>query len=248
MNATGEGESAHGVANAARLQRAPALFAAALSALCLVVLFLPRQWALWLPLPLMLWGDRATPAEIGACLAGLLAIVQAAAVVLYAPWMGARWARARRERRETASLLVAGAPLVLLLMASLPVAVAAWLAGGWDASALLGLYTTHALLGLALAAAGAGLATLRSPGAARAAVAGLCLAGALGLLTARLEPALEPDRALAFASPGYGLTLFFRGRDPRSDPARPRDWLEHFAVLVAVGVVGGVVARPRLAT
>lgn len=249
MTRAGENESARGTIDGARLQRAPALFAAGLSALCLLVLFLSRQWALFLPTPLLLSGDRATPAEIGRCLAGVLAIGQAAAVVLYAPWLGARWCRAWREhRQEAATLRVAVTPLVLLLVASLPVAVAAWLAGGWDATALLGLYTNHALLGLAFAAAGAGLATLRSPGAARAAVAVLCLAGTLGLCTARLEWSPEPDGALAFASPGYGLTLFFRGEDPAFDPAGPRGWIEHFAVLVAVGVVGGVAVRRRLAT
>jgi MYXO-CTERM domain-containing protein len=46
--------------------------------------------------------------------------------------------------------------------------------------------------------------------------------------------------------PGYGLTLFFRGEDPASDPAGPRGWIEHFAVLVAVGVAGGLAVRRRL--
>jgi hypothetical protein len=224
---------------AGRPQMAPAVYAAVLSMVCIAVLLLRGRGAFFPPL--ITFGDSHIASSVGGCLARLLAMAQTVAVAAWAPWIGARAAR-----RAPAALGHGGLELALFLLASLPIATAAWLAGGWDLNAMLGLYLTNGILGAALAAAGAAatpLAVRRS----RIGLLGLSAVCLLTLASARItsDPLLkraDADATLAFVSPGYGLTLFFRGAEPFTPPPRSRDWLKHFAALAAWGSLAGTVA------
>jgi hypothetical protein len=228
---------------AARPQLLPAFFAAGLSVACILALHQERQWGFYLP-PRFILADGSTSAGVGACLASVLAVAQTVVTAAWAPWAGSRAvSREVRAGRGASGLRLAAVELSLLFGASAPIAIAAWLSGGWDVIAILGLYVTNVVLGGVLASLGAAVHLLF-----RRARMGLLLLSAgclLTLGTGRITSEPGTDSALAFLSPGYGLTLFFRGSDPTSEPPPLGDWLKHLAAMVALGSLGGSVAAVR---
>jgi hypothetical protein len=225
-----------------RLLRAgPALHGAFLVTVCALPLVLP---------PLLSAASLGTtsvvhsPAGLGAWLATALAAAQALAIVIYAPWLAAHHARAAYDRRQPAAAVAPTCEgLLLFFVASLPVAIAAWLAGGWDLAAMRGLYAHQGLLAVAFALLGAAAATIPSREWRLRVTLAVAVGGVLSVASVRLERApLAPRSPHAYLNPGHGLRMFLEAHDRLEDPAPIGEWRRHLFALAALGVVAGAVA------
>jgi hypothetical protein len=185
---------------------------------------------------------------IGELLVSSVAVVQTLVVSLVAVPLGAI---SRSGEAQTAhpllSVLRTAAAVLFLLSASLPVAVAGWLAGGWDLTALVGLYASHALMAAALALLGMGIAGRFSWGAVRVVMVVATVVCLLSLMSTRdrSDALPAPESRLAFLSPGHGSVLFFRGRSSGETGPRPGEWAKHFAALAVLGGLGAGMALRR---
>lgn len=207
----------------------------------------------------------------GRFLVGMVAVVQAIALVIFAPLVGAATVAGERERATWLSLMASAVPrhqvasgkviasglyVLLLMSVSAPIAAVALPLGAIDLPTLAGLYLTHAVVGGTLACVGVWTSTLfhRTWTAALAAIA---LAFALAAPTAALTTSaaamdsMLPDRDLSVLyrwilcfNPFYGLYLFLAG-DPRPDALL--DWWGHFGAmgLLAAAAVAAATLRLR---
>jgi ABC-2 type transport system permease protein len=230
----------------------PVCYAAVLSAVVYLVLA-----------PTVRGGASGT--EVGQTLAGVVAVVQAIALLLVAPLVGAATIAGERERGTLTALLAspvsrralglgkAAAAILytlVLMTGSLPVAAVSLFFGGPDAATLAGLYTTHAVVAVALVCVGMAISTLFQ----RTWAATLLAIGTtLGLVVLTLAVfaatggmrahGFEPPHTLVLAfNPGYGLALFFGGDEIGSRAA----WLEHYAAMLVLAATGLGVAVSRL--
>lgn len=212
----------------------------------------------------------AGASELGSMLAGLVAVMQAFAVAIFAPLVGAGAIAGERERGTWTRLLAAPIArrrvglgkaaaaalyVALLLAVSLPVAGLSLLFGGADLAALGGLYLTHAVLGLTLACVGLWVSTLfhRTWTAALVAVAialGLAVftiavfaaLGGFDSVPAGAEPP-EWKKWVLYFNPGYGLALFFGGD---TDVESAAGWWKHYGAMAAIAAAALALTLSRL--
>ena len=189
-------------------------------------------------------------AELGATLAGLVAVMQAVAICVFAPLVGAAgiagerergtWTRllsspARRGWITTGKLLSAWAYVLVVCSVSLPIAALSWLFGGTDLASLAGLYLSHAILGVTMASVGLAISTVFSR-TWTAALVSIAFALGLSVFTLAIFAAFggfdgsrfEHLRWVLYWNPGYGQFLFFAGD---SDMDLQADWWWHFAAM-----------------
>lgn len=214
--------------------------------------------------------NAGTASDIGQWFAGLVAAMQTIAVCIFAPLVGAGSIAGERERGTLTTLLAAPLPrfriltgkvvavvlyVLLMLSVSLPIAALSVLFGGADVPTLLGIYLTHAVLGLSLGCLGIAASTLF----ARTWTASLVAIGValgLGLFTLAIFVALDGFtwwrsdsntfllRAIVSFNPGYGTVLFFAGDLPEFGL---RAFWEHYAALTLLGGLAFAFAARRLA-
>lgn len=231
----------------------PMLYAGVLSAAA-YLFFLPAREA---------GGVRA---ELGATLAGLVAVLQAVAICVFAPLVGAASVASERERGTWTRLLSSPAPrtwiatgklvsswayVLVVCSVSLPVAALSWLYGGTDLASLAGLYLTHAILGITMASVGLLLSTLFSRTWTAALVS---IAFALGLSVFTLaifaaaggfggEESMRSLRFILYFNPGYGEFLFFAGD---TELGLHRDWLWHYLAMASITLSATALAIARI--
>lgn len=243
----------------------PMLYAAVLAAA--VALFVMPQ--------LLTPSGGGGPRQIGQFLVGLVAVVQAGVLAVFAPLVGAALVAGEREQSTWLSLLAssvsrraittgkltAGFLYVLLLMSvSAPVTALGLLMGAVDLPTILGLYLAQGALGVALVSLGMAVSTLFQ----RTWTAGLASVGLTLALTvvslafsttfaAILALASFQDRStlallpLAF-NPFYGTFLFLGG--PTGELMGGHPWFQHFLALGlmtlgATGFAAGRMSRAR---
>ncbi len=206
------------------------------------------------------------PTSFGSSSAGMVAGMQALAVSLIAPILGAAAISSERERGTWTRLL--GAPIarwqiaagkvgatvvyvVLMLLVSLPVASLAVLFGGMDLATLTGLYAAHLFLGVALGCLGLAISTAFhrtwvASVVALAAAAALVALGGLSPLAFTFAPGERSASVdvLRSVSPTFGTELFFTG-DQLEDCRRL--WAMHFGALLSIAAasIAFVLARVR---
>jgi ABC-type transport system involved in multi-copper enzyme maturation permease subunit len=191
-------------------------------------------------------------------------------VCIFAPLVGAGAIAGERERGTLTTLLAA--PLsrfriltgkvvavlfyvLLMLSVSLPIAALSLLFGGADFPTLLGVYLTHAILGLCFGCLGIAASTLFARTWTASLVA-IGIAFGLGLFTLSFFVALDGFthwrdeskmlllRSILAFNPGYGLVLFFMGDTPEFGL---RSFWEHYAALMALAGLSFAFAARRLA-
>lgn len=209
--------------------------------------------------------DARDEAILGQILAGVVAVVQTIALVIFAPLVGAATIAGERERGTFSVLLsspvnrfaiglgksmVAVLYCLMLLTASLPVSAMALLFGGPDIGALLGLYFSHAVLGTTMTLIGVAVSTLfrRTWTAAFVAIGTTAAITILTLGLGALELRHEHwgDRSMPFVlyfNPGFFLPLFFDGD---GEWVRPGMWFLHYAAMGSMALVSLGSALSRL--
>jgi ABC-2 type transport system permease protein len=207
--------------------------------------------------------------DLGQMLAGVVAVLQTAAVILVAPLVGGAAIAGERERGTLALLLASTAPrgaiglskavaatlyVLFVLSASVPVVALALFFGGPDLATLAGLLFTHAVQAAALVCIGLGFSALfqRTWLAVLAAI-GLALSllvmtlaayAAVVARHARSEDLASPlGLAILSLNPGFGTFLFLNGEE-RAFGHHP--WLCFFAAQIALGGLGLGLALSRL--
>ena len=220
--------------------------------------------------PQLLSPTMDTTGIFGRFLVGMVATIQAFALVIFAPLVGAATIAGERERGTWLSLLGSSVPrhqiatgkiaaaclyVLVLLAVSAPMAGLAVLLGAIDLGTIAGLYLAHAVVGCALACLGVAISTLfqRTWTAALAAIA---TAGALSVFSGTLyiagaavlaQLSTTPDPMalnwLLWFNPGYGMFLFFAGD---TDPHALTSWWGHFGAMASLGGASFVVTVARL--
>lgn len=205
-------------------------------------------------------------AELGATLAGLVAIMQAVAICVFAPLVGAAGIAGERERGTwtrllsspsrrtwiaTGKLLSAWAYVLVICSVSLPIAALSWLFGGTDFASLAGLYLTHAILGVTMASVGLAVSTMFHR-TWTAALVSIAFALGLSVFTLAIFAAaggfsggdFDGMRWLLYWNPGYGLFLFFAGD---SELGLHHDWWWHYAAMgsITLGATAFTILRVR---
>jgi ABC-type transport system involved in multi-copper enzyme maturation permease subunit len=195
----------------------------------------------------------------GQFLLGIVAMVQAAVLSIFAPLVGAALVAGEREQSTWLSLIASPASrwqvtsgkaaagllyLLLIMCVSAPIAALGLLMGAVDLPTLLGLYIAHGLLGVALVSLGVAVSTLFR----RTWTAGLVSVGltiSLAVVTIALSttlaavfttlsqeaPAPETLFPLAF-NPFLGTFLFLSG--PSGSMMGPHGWADHFLAMLVL--------------
>lgn len=231
----------------------PMAYAAVLSAAVFLFLLASRE-------------GNSNPQEAGIVIGGIVAVVQSVALVIFAPLVGAAGIAGERERGTWLPLIASPATrasialgklaasscyVLLLLSVSLPIGGLSVLYGGMDLSTLIGLYLTHAVLGVTLVSVGLAVSTALQR-TWSAAMISIALAFGLGVFTLALFFGLGGAehsssrwlRAILYFNPGYSLFLFFAGDFA---PGAQADWLWHYLAMAVIGAsaAGLLVARLR---
>ncbi len=232
----------------------------------------PVLYALTLSLLVSLYlisvqGSSQQSRNLGSFIAGLVAVLQTIAVVIFSPLVGASMIAGERERGTWARLLsspasrdgivlgklaACGLYLFLLISISFPVAALSLLFGGIDFGSLAALYLIHAGAAVCLASIGLAVSTgFARTWAASFVALGLSLALIVGLpaigatATTLARGALsEPGvvlRVTNWLNPGYGLFLFFT-----NETGKRQDWLAHYAAMLALAGGAFLVAHSRV--
>jgi ABC-type transport system involved in multi-copper enzyme maturation permease subunit len=206
-------------------------------------------------LPQSMGGD---PTALGRTFAGLVAAIQAVAVGIFAPLVGAGTLAGERERGTFTTLLaspiarhriVTGKTIAavlyvfLMLSVSVPIASLSLLFGGADLATIAGAYLTHGVLGVSLVCMGVAASTLfgRTWTASIVAVGlafGLCIF-TFGLFAAvdgfdRFERGPSWTHGILWFNPAYNLFLFFAGDQLT---AQVGGFWEHYAALLLIAAV-----------
>jgi ABC-type transport system involved in multi-copper enzyme maturation permease subunit len=192
-------------------------------------------------------------AQFGPAIASVVAVVQTIAVVLLGAVMGAASIAGERDRGTWTRLLsspierwriAAGKVssitlyILTLLLISLPIATLSLLRGGTDVAALVGLYATHAVIGVTVACISMAISSMfhRTWAAVLVALAvtfGLMIfTGTVALsFTSSGGQSTAWSDAVLFFNPVYGTYLFFSGDADGSSPVR---WAFHYAAMAAM--------------
>lgn len=233
--------------------------------------FLAASAAMFL-LPQVLSPSPSAAREIGSFLVGVVATLQTLALGIFAPIVGAAAIAGERERGTWTTLLASPVPrrqivtgkltagfvyVLLLLCVSAPLGGLGLLMGACDLPTLLGLYLTHAILGLTLVCIGLAASSLFSRTwtatlvAAGAVVAWSVFDGAVAAALATLLQALSRGEDSAWLhlvfqfNPAYGIFLFFGSG--AVEPGGPFPWLVHYTALLtlAAAAVAWTLGRVR---